>query len=201
MKKALLFVLLALVTTFARANEINFTNQFGTANVTYAGIFSKGVELVGFNGIHAKPGHSLGSVYFKTGALETGSVLGGGTFTQVSSLFTITGNGHAGVPKGVIFYGQFTAPIVWTLLSHVGQTYNFSLTGTIYGAIWDGRTVTGTTTQYITLAHNQWVVDHHGKIGLGGGALPTPEPSTLSLLGTGIVALAGVFRRKMLVVR
>src|SRR5882762_9420485 len=111
----MLAAILAFASTTMFADNITFTNQFGTANVTYAGIFSKGVELTGFNGIHAKTGHSLGSVYFKTGALETGSVLGGGTFTQVSSLFTITGNGHPGVPKGVIFYGQFSAPIVWTL--------------------------------------------------------------------------------------
>src|SRR5882762_6242742 len=115
MKTTLLVIAMAFASIFAQADAVNFTNQFGTANVTYAGIFSKGVELVGYNGIHAKPGHSLGSVYFKTGALETGSVLGGGTFTQVSSLFIITGNGQHGVPKGTIFYGQFSAPIVWTL--------------------------------------------------------------------------------------
>lgn len=197
MKNALLFVVLALNSTFARADGINFTNNFGTANVTYAGIFSHGVQLTSYNGVHAAKGRSLGSVYLKTGALMTGSVLGGGTFTDISSRFIITGVGK-GVPHGTIFFGMFKGPINWTLLSHHGETYNFSLTGTIYGALWNGRTTTGHTVQYITLFKNQWVVDHHGMIGVGGGNLATPEPNTLLMLGTGVVSLAGVFKKRIL---
>jgi hypothetical protein len=214
--KTLLRFALASILAFASiavfASGINFTNQFGTATITDAGIFSHGVQLESYNGVHAKPGHSLGSVVFSTGALISGSILGGGTFSATGSVFDIFGTGK-GVPHGAIFTGCFRdyafgpdrarggfGPLTWTLLSHVGQTYNFSLTGSIAGTLWNGRFVTGTTTQYITLAHNQWIVDHKGTIGLGGGALSTPEPNTLLMLGTGIAAMAGVFRRKLLAV-
>jgi PEP-CTERM motif-containing protein len=196
MKNALLVIVLAMASSFAWASGINFTNQFGSATVTDAGIFSHGVQLESYNGVHAKPGHSLGSVVFSTGALVSGSVLAGGTFSNVGSVFDIFGNGK-GVHHGAIFTGSFSGPIVWTLLSHVGQTYNFSLVGTLAGSMWNGRSVTGTTTQYLTLFKNQWVVDHKGNIGLGGGGLTTPEPGTLSLLGTGLATLAGAFWRKL----
>jgi PEP-CTERM motif len=197
MKRALLLIIVLASASFALASGINFTNQNGTATVTTAGLFSHGVQLASYNGIHAKPGHSLGSVVFSTGALVSGSVLGGGTFSNMGSVFDIFGTAK-GVPHGAIFTGSFSSPIVWTLLSHVGQTYNFSLVGALSGTMFNGRSVTGTTTQYVTLFKNQWVVDHHGKIGLGGGGLSTPEPGTLSLLGTGILAMAGVFRKKFL---
>jgi hypothetical protein len=199
--KMLLNLLLAAVLAFAsvaaHASGINFTNQFGTATITDAGIFSHGVQLASYNGIHAKPGHSLGSVVFATGALVSGSVLGGGTFSNAGSVFDIFGTGK-GVPHGAIFTGSFSGPIVWTLLSHVGQTYNFSLTGAIAGMMFNGRTSTGQTIQFLTLYKNQWVIDHRGLGGLGGGSLSTPEPNTLLMLGTGIAGMAGIFRRKLL---
>jgi PEP-CTERM motif len=199
--KALTIVMLAsvlvLASTTVFADGINFTTQFGTATVTTAGIFSNGVQLESYNGVYAKPGKSLGSVIFSTGALASGSVLGGGTFSNVGSVFDIIGTAK-GVPHGSIFTGSFSGPITWTLLSHVGQTYNFSLVGALSGSMWNGRTVTGTTTQYISLAHNQWIVDHHGKIGLGGGGLSTPEPGTLVMIGSGFAVMAGTFRRKLL---
>ena len=197
MKNVLLLVVMVLASAFAMANEINFTNQNGSATITDAGIFSHGVQLASYNGVHAKPGHSLGSVVFSTGVLISGSVLGGGTFSNVGSVFDIFGSSK-GVPHGAIFTGSFSSPVVWTLLSHVGQTYNFSLVGALSGTMFNGRSVTGQTTQYLTLFHNQWIVDHKGRVGLGGGGLSTPEPGTLLMLGTGIMAIVGALGRKQL---
>jgi hypothetical protein len=97
MKKTLLLIVLAAVAsftaTFARADSyINFTDQFGTANIIDAGIFSHGVQLTGYAGVHSKPNHALGSVTFDVGPLLTGSIFGGGTFSSAGSVFDITGD-------------------------------------------------------------------------------------------------------------
>jgi len=181
----------------AWADVIDLTNQFGTVNVTNAGVVSKGAELMKYNGIVAPPGGSLGSVSFSTGALVSGSILTGGTFSNTGSSFVVKGAGGSGQPKGIIFSGAFVGPITWKLVSQVGKfTYNFTLSGTIYG-MFDGRNVTGTTTQYITLSTNQWTHDQTGWVRSGNTKWPVPEPGTLGLLGTGLIAVAGTMRRKL----
>jgi len=184
----------------ARADGIILTNQFGTVNVTDGGIVSKGSELMSYNGVVAPPGKALGSVSFSTGAFTGVSILSGGFFSSVGSSFIVTsGGGNYGQPpKGIIFNGSFIGPIAWTLVSQTGKfTYNFTLTGTIYGALYTGRDVTGTTTQNVTLYKNQWNQDHEGRIRLGSTNLNVPEPGTLGLLGAGLIAVAGSMRRKI----
>ena len=181
----------------AWADGINLTNQFGTVTITNAGVVSVGSQLVRFNNITAPPGHALGSVSFSTGALASGTIWTGGTFSSVGSSFIVTGVGNFGQPKGTIFSGSFVGPISWTLVSHTGAyNYVFTLSGTIRGQLFDGRVVTGTTTQTIQLYQNQWIHDHKGSIKLGRTFI-APEPGTLGMLGTGLIAVAGTLRRKL----
>jgi hypothetical protein len=198
---AVMLALLALLLPAAAwADGIDLTNQFGTVNVTNAGVVSKGSELKSYDGIDAPPGRSLGTVSFSTGAFTGASLFTGGTFSSVGSSFIVTsGGGHYGQPpKGNIFVGSFVGPVAWTLVSETGKnTYNFALSGTIYGMLYTGRDVTGTTTQNITLYKNQWNQDHMGLIRLGNTRLGVPEPGTLGLLGTGLIAVAGSLRRKI----
>jgi PEP-CTERM motif len=195
----LLLVLLAFSFPVAvRADGIDLTNKFGTVTITETGIASRGSELKSFNGISAPGNHALGYVNFWTGAFidSTGSIWTGGQFSSVGSGFTITSAGKYGQPRGVIFEGMFTGPIDWTML--VANTYfhEYQLTGTIEGMLWTGRTVSGTTTQTIYTYWNQEKVDHKGNINLGMTHVATPEPGTLGLLGTGLIAIAGFLRRK-----
>ncbi len=193
-------LLALLLPAAAWADGINLTNQFGSVNVTNAGVISKGSELMSYDGIVAPHGRSLGSVSFSTGAFTGASIFSGGTFSSVGSTFIVTsGGGHYGQPpKGTIFSGSFVGPISWTLVSQTGKfMYNFTLSGTIYGMLYTGRDVTGTTTQNITLYKNQWSQDHMGLIRLGNSHLNVPEPGTLGLLGTGLIAMAGTIRRKL----
>ena len=106
----------------------------------------------------------------------------------------------AGVSQApvALFTGSFIGPITWTLVSHTGKfNYVFTLSGEIYGMLYNGHDVTGWTSQTIVLYRNQWAKDGKGSINLGHDHLNTPEPSTLVLFGTGVVALAGTLRRKL----
>jgi hypothetical protein len=97
-----------------------------------------------------------------------------------------------------LFTGSFIGPITWTVVSHTGlYNYVFTLSGEIYGMLYNGRYATGTTTQTIYAYKNQWYRDGKGVLGLGTIGLNTPEPGTLVLFGTGLIAVAGAVRRKL----
>ena len=182
----------------AWADGMDFTNQFGVVTITNAGIVSSRSELKSFDGVTAPRGRALGSVYFSTGALTSGGIWTGGTFSSKGSSFLVTCAGNYGQPKGVVFSGAFVGPISWTLVSHGQYYYVFTLSGTIKGELYTGRMVTGTTTQSIYAYQNQWFRDQKGGVSLGNTKLSVPEPGTLGLLGTGLLALAGTMRRKLL---
>ena len=198
MKAALILIVLALASPLtAFADGIVLTNQGGNIAISNAGISSIGSQLRSFNGIVAPAGHSIGSVRFSTGALTSGSLATGGTFSSTGSSFVVIGNGNYGQPKGTIFSGSFVGPIIWTLTSAPGaKNLTFTLSGTIQGMLYDGRRVTGTTVQNIYTVNGQ-LSQGIGHIKVGSTPLAIPEPSTLSLFGAGIVALGGMFRRKL----
>ena len=198
MKAALLLIVLALALPLtAFADGIVLTNQGGSIAISNAGISSTGSQLRSFNGIVAPPGHSLGSVSFSTGALTSGSIAAGGTFSSTGSSFVVIGKGNYGEPKGTIFSGSFVGPIIWTLTSPPGaKNLTFTLSGTIQGMLYNGRMVSGTTVQNIYTINGQ-LAKGIGHIKLGSTSLAVPEPGTLSMFGVGLVALGGMFRRKL----
>jgi len=198
MKAALLLIVLAFALPLtAFADGIVLTNQGGNIAISNAGISSIGSQLRSFNGIVASAGHSMGSVRFSTGALISGSLAAGGTFSSTGSSFVVIGKGNYGQPKGTIFSGSFVGPIIWTLTSAPGaKNLTFTLSGTIQGMLYDGRMVTGTTVQNIYSVKGQ-LSQGIGHIKVGSTPLAIPEPGTLSLFGAGLVALGGMFRRKL----
>jgi hypothetical protein len=202
----------------AWADTISTTNQTGSITVTdpngglgtigSSTITSKGSELTNFTwgtfSASSGKGGSLGSLGFSTGTLATGSVYSGGTFNGGGS-FTIVGQGKwlaglPGSPKGktTLFSGSFVGPIDWTLESVSGPERIYQLTGDISGTLYNGVNVTGSTTQNF-YTYNGQLIAGVGHITIGTTTLNTvPEPGTLGLLGTGLVGIAGIFRRKLM---
>ncbi len=208
MRRVLVLALLALALPIAAwADPINFTNEFGSISISTAGISSIGSQMETWGLNKATPGHSLGFVSFSTGALLTGSLQYGGTFSATGSSFDVMGvgkwaaklTGVAGCGTGcAIFTGAFVGPIDWTLTSAPGKkNLTYVLSGDIAGQLWNGRNVHGFTTQDIYTVNGQ-LTQGIGHISMGKSTLTVPEPGTLGLLGTGLVGIAGIFRRKMI---
>ena len=181
----------------AWADGINLVNSFGSVSVSNAGIVSNNSQLKWFNGIQATHGHSLGYVNFSTGALLTGSIAAGGTFSDVGSSFYVWGAGHQGVPLGTIFSGTFVGPIDWTLVSGSGTgNLTYELSGVLRGMLYTGQIVSGMTTQTIFSTGGQ-LSKGIGHIRTGTTNLAVPEPGTMGMLGTGLVMIGSLVRRKV----
>ncbi len=198
MKRILMLVLLALALPMAAFanNSVDFTNSGGTLTGSSEGLSLSGSELIAVNGLSGLGlvTGNLGSVSFTTGGLTSGNLQMGGAFSGGGS-FVIDGNGTSGIPSGAIFSGTFDGPVTWTLVTLANGTHNYTLSGSVTGTWYNGATVYGATVQ-LTINTGKGFFNGTTTISSGDTNIVVPEPGTLTLLGTGLLGLAGVLRRK-----
>lgn len=205
MKRMWLLGLLALalpMSVFASSNSVDFTNSGGTLTGGNSGLTVSGSTLIavsGLNGMGLITGN-LGSLTLQTGSFATGDAQHGGTLNSGGS-FVIWSSGASGLPTGNLFNGSFTcsaaSPCTWAMTTLANGSHNYTLTGTISGMWYNGSTVGGTTVQ-LTVNTGRKLFSGTVNISSGDTNIATvPEPGTLGLLGTGLIGVVGMLRRKL----
>lgn len=117
----------------------------------------------------------------------------GGTFTGLGTLVPNVGSDPGGATTTIGVGGgtNFTFDNVFTLgsgqqLDNLGAVF---AVGGGYVNLW------GNSASDYELFEGNYLGDYHGS--LSTSMAPTPEPSSIVLLGTGILGAAGIVRRKM----
>jgi len=199
LRKVVLLAVLALALPIAAVanSHSDFNAQGGTLSGSSAGLQLTSATLMGIGNLYGTPlsvGSNLGAVSFTTGPMLSGSLASSATFSGAGSTFMIVGNnGISGVPSGTIFSGSFTTDV--TLTESGTGLHSYFLTGVVAGTLSNGGQARGPVILNFTTGKG-WMGEQV-TIGSVDTTVVVPEPGTLSLLGTGLIGLAGIIRRKL----
>jgi hypothetical protein len=136
-------------------------------------------------------------------ATFSGSATVGGSISITAPLTTV--NGSAATGSLGFTTGTLTATGSSNVFDFTGGSITLTVGGsTLFTGTFSSGTVTVNGTNAYTIAGTLsngagfiTTIDTHGDVSGRGTVVVTPEPGTLGLLGTGLIGIAGIVRRKL----